>query len=86
MGKFVIETVQVVRRKYYANSPTVEIAVDAFNEGQLEEFSSTNLDEFVVATTKVKKWPKAALHDDINAAVMKYDTGLWETVARWDLR
>lgn len=87
MGKYVVETVQLVRRKYYVKVDEPAWAGDGIVCGELEPFSTTHLSEDIFSTTEVKKFPKAELFDDVNAAVMKfnYDTGEWECKARWDL-
>jgi len=87
MGKYVIETVQVIRRKYYAKVEDPSWAHDAIVFGELEEFSNTSFSEDIISTTKVDKWPKAKPEDNMNSAVMTYDsqTGKWTDKARWDL-
>jgi hypothetical protein len=87
MGKYVVETVQVIRRKYYVKVDDPTYSHDAIVFNELEPFSSTCYSEDVINTTEVDKFPKADKDDDVNAAVMKfnYETREWETKARWDL-
>jgi hypothetical protein len=87
MGKYVVETVQVIRRKYYVKVEDPTWSHDAIVFNELEPFSSTCYSEDVINTTEVDKFPKASQDDDVNAAVMKFnsETREWETKARWDL-
>jgi len=87
MGKYVIETVQVIRRKYYVKVKDPQWAHDSIVCNDLEEFSSSFCSEDIINTTKVDKFPTAAPEDNVNAAVMtfNYDTECWDTAARWDL-
>lgn len=90
MGKFVIETVQIIKRKYYvkdSDSDTPDFVMDDLVMGRLDQFSSQFLTEDIVSAKKVKKFPMADDTDDVNAAVMIYDKskGEYNCVARWDL-
>jgi hypothetical protein len=85
--KYVIETVQVVRRKYYVKVKNPTWAHDGITMGELEHFSDQSLSEEIISTTKVGKFPKADIFDDVNSAVMEFnhDSGEWQSDARWDL-
>jgi hypothetical protein len=87
MAKYVIETVQIIKRKYYVKVEDPTWAEDSIIMGELEHFSSSYLCEDIISTTKVKKFPKATRNDDMNSAVMVFNSGRneWDTVARWDL-
>jgi hypothetical protein len=87
MSKYVIETVQVIRRKYYVKVKDPGWAEDALVFDELEHFSSSHHTEDVIGVTKVGKFPKALPTDNVNAAVMtfSYDDNMWFTSARWDL-
>ena len=87
MAKYVVETVQIIRRKYYVKVGDPTWAHDGIVFNELEPFSSTYCNEDVINTTEVDKFPHAREGDDVNAAVMKFDyeTREWETKARWDL-
>lgn len=88
MAKFVVESVQIVRHKYYVevNDPTW--ACDAVVMGELEPFSSTHFSEEITNTTPVEEFPKAGVYDEVNAAVMhfNYVSQEWEQGVRWDLK
>lgn len=87
MGKYIVETVQVIRRKYYVKVEDPGWAHDALVFNELEPFSSTCYSEDVIGTTEVDKFPKAKEDDDVNAAVMVFNDKdrVWNVKARWDL-
>lgn len=92
MGKYVIETVQVIRRTYLVKVEDPTWAHDAMLDGELEDFCSQCLSEDVVSTRKVDKFSDCAdggnYHDvGYNSAVCVYDPGTnkFEVEARWDL-
>lgn len=90
MGKFVIETVQIIKWKYYvkdSEADTPDFAMDDLAMGRLEHFSSEFLSEDIVSARKVKKFPVSEPRENVNAAVMIYDNdaGEYRTDARWDL-
>lgn len=92
MDKYVIETVQVIRRTYLVKVDDPTWAHDSMLDGELEEFSSQFLSEDVVSTRKVDKFSDCAdggnYHEvGYNSAVCVYnpDTNKFEVEARWDL-
>lgn len=92
MGKYVIETVQVIRRTYLVKVDDPTWAHDAMLEGELEDFSSQFLSEDVVSTRKVEKFSDCAdggnYHEmNYNSAVCVYDpdSNKFEVKARWDI-
>lgn len=87
MNKYVIETVQVIRRKYYVKVRDPGWAEDALVFSELEHFSCTHHSEDVIGVIGVNKFPRADQDDDVNAAVMtfNYENNTWSTDARWDL-
>jgi len=87
MGKFVIETVQVIKRKYYVKVDDPTWAHDGITMLELDHFSESYLSEDIISTTEVKKFPKAEFNESVNGAMMKFnnETSEWETKARWDL-
>lgn len=87
MRKYVVETVQIIKRKYYVKVDDPGWAHDGIVMNEMEHFSTSHLMEDILSTREVKKFPKADQYEDVNAAVMKfnYDTGEWECKARWDL-
>jgi hypothetical protein len=87
MGKYVIETVQVSRHKYYVEVDNPEWACDGVVCGDLDVFSSKWLTEDVMSITEVNEYPKADVGDSVNGAVCTFDvgTGRFKTEARWDL-
>ena len=90
MGKFVIETVQIIKRKYYVKDSQLNdpaYILDDLVMGYLDHFSSEFLSEDIVSARKVKKFPVSEPRENVNAAVMIYDNdaGEYRTDARWDL-
>lgn len=88
MGKFVVESVQIVRHKYYVEVDDPEWACDGIVMNELEPFSSTHFSEDITNITPVSEFPKAEVNDDVNAAVMifNYTSQEWEQDVRWDLK
>jgi hypothetical protein len=86
MPKYVIETVQVVKRSYYVEVDDVSYAHNSIAMGELDQFESNFLTEDITSTTAVDEWPTAT-SKFFNAAthVFDEDTGEWDPVARWDL-
>lgn len=87
MGKYVIETVQVVRHKYYVEVNDPEWACDGIVMNELDPFSYTFFSEDVTNVTPVEDFPKADKYDEVNAATMhfNYETESWDQQVRWDL-
>lgn len=88
MAKHVIETVQVIRRKYYVEVEDAEWGCDAIVFNEIDCFSYTHLSEDVTSITTVENdFPVATKDDTVNAevAVYNYETEEWEATARWDL-
>lgn len=85
--KFVIETVQVIKRKYYVKVDNPVWAHDGITMEELDHFSDVHLTEDIISTTEVDKFPVAGPDESVNAAVMKFnkDTNQWECKAKWDL-
>jgi hypothetical protein len=86
MGKYVVETVQVIKRKYYCSVKNPEYIHDSIVFSELESFADEYLSEDVISTTKVDTFP-AAKRETVNAATYKWDEELreWRLSVRWDL-
>lgn len=87
MAKFVIETVRVLRTKYYVEAPAAEWACDAITMEEISQFSDVFHMEDVASVTEVEEFPVAGPKEGVNAATFKYntDTNSWDEVVRWDL-
>jgi len=85
--KFVIETVQVIKRKYYVSVEDPTWAHDGITCNELDHFSDMFLSEDIISTTEVEEFPMAGPDESVNAATMKFDEDNreWLTVTRWDL-
>jgi len=88
MPKYIVETVQVIKRKYYCEADDPLWINDSIIMGDLDEFSSQSLSEDITNTTQVSEFPRVGMFEDINAATYKYnyDTQSWDQVVRWDLK
>lgn len=87
MAKYVVETVQIIKRKYYCSVNNPEYIHDAIVFGELHHFSDQHLTEDVVSTTEVDKFPVAQGSESVNAATYKWDekSQKWVERVRWDL-
>jgi len=86
MGKYVIETIQVIKRRYYVEVDDPSWAHDGICMDELEEFSQEFYSEDIIGTQGVEEWPTED-RDNVNGAVMtfNYDTEEWDQSVRWDL-
>lgn len=87
MPKYVIETIEVIRHKYYVDAPDPEWACDGIVMGELEPFSTKNLSEDFLRSEEVNEFPVQSHRDEsINSAVMVFDskTNSWNTVPGWE--
>jgi hypothetical protein len=57
MPKFVVETVQVMRFKYFVEAPEAVWATDSIVMNELEFYSAESFSEDVISTTEVTEWP-----------------------------
>jgi len=87
MGKYVVETVQVVRYKYYVEVEDPTWAHDGVVMNELEPFSYTHHSEDIITTTPVIDFPRAERDDSVNGATMHFnkETDTWDQQVRWDL-
>jgi hypothetical protein len=87
MKKFVVETVQVVRHRYYVEVEDPGWAHDGIVMGELDPFSSTFYTEDITSTTAVDEFPRGTYGESVNAATMRfnYQTEKWDSLVRWDL-
>ena len=88
MSKYVIETCQVIKRKYYVEVDDPVWAHDSIVMGELDNFSSAYMAEDIWSTQKVDEWPVAERGEEmVNASTQKfnYDEGNWDESVRWDL-
>ena len=87
MKKFVIETVQIIKRKYYVKVDDPTWAHDGITMEELDHFSEVYLNEDIISTTEVESFPAAEYHESVNGAVMKFnkESAAWLAKARWDL-
>ena len=87
MKKFVIETVQVIKRRYYAEVEEAAWAHDGITMEELDEFSQEFYTEDIINTTEVDDFPKAKESENVNGAAMIFDedSGEWKQDVRWDL-
>ena len=86
MAKYIIETIQTVKRTYYVEVDDPTWAHDGIVMGELEEFAQGFYTEDIISTRAVEEWPKLprAL---VNGAVMVFDKerDKWTEEVRWDL-
>jgi len=87
MKKFVIETVQVIKRKYYVEVEEATWAHDGITMEELDEFSQEFYTEDIINTTEVDEFPKAKASESVNGSSMSFnkDFGEWKSKTRWDL-
>jgi hypothetical protein len=90
MKKFVIETVQVIKRKYYVKVDDPTWAHDGITMNELDHFSDMFLSEDIISTTEVDKFPAiddSSTDESVSGATMKYDKEYrtWVSKVRWDL-
>ena len=87
MKKFVIQTVQMIKRTYYVEVDDPTWAHDAITMEEIMQFSDKYLSEDIINTTEVENFPMAEDGDCVNAAVVTFDedSGEWIHEARWDL-
>lgn len=85
--KHVIETVQIIRRKYYVEVENPYWACDSIVMEELQPFSSRCMTEDILSTTQVDEFPVATAGDSVNAATYKYnyDTEEFESIVKWNL-
>ena len=87
MKKFVIQTVQMIKRTYYVEVDDPTWAHDAITMEELVQFSDKYLSEDIISTTEVESFPMANHDESVNAAVVSFDEDSGEFIyeARWDL-
>jgi hypothetical protein len=87
MAKFIVETAQVIRRKYYVEVRDPTWALDGVVMEELEEFSSNALMEDTLSVREVEEFPYAEETDNVNGATMvfNYDKHEWDLKVRHDL-
>lgn len=87
MPKYVIETVRVLRTKYYVEAPEGQWGCDAITMEELSQFSDVFHMEDVASVTEVKEFPVAGPREGVNGATYKYNkqTNGWDEKVRWDL-
>jgi hypothetical protein len=86
MKKFVITTVQMVKRSYYVEVEDPTWAHDGIVMGELSEFTQEHMSEDIVVTQEVTEFSSQP-RDIVNGAVMKFDyeANRWGQEVRWDL-
>lgn len=86
MAKYIVETIQTVKRTYYVevNDPTW--AHDGIVMNELEEFAQEFYSEDIIGTREVEDFPVMDIVN-VNAATMhfNYEEDTWEQQVRWDL-
>lgn len=87
MKKYVVETVQVIRQRYYVEVDDPTYIHDSIVCNEIDPFSYRHFDESIASTVEVKDFPKADLLEGVNAAAYKWDEEKREMVqhVRWDL-
>lgn len=87
MPKFVVETVRVLRSKYYVESPAAEWAADAITMEELDQFSDVFHMEDIASITEVEDYPVALPSEGVNGAINTYNPGTngWDKSVRWEL-
>jgi len=89
MPKFVIHTVQNIKRTYYVEVDNVDWAYDALCMGELQDYAQEYLTEDVIDTRKVDRWEpvEQTRHVGVNGATYSYnyETNEWVQTVRWDL-
>lgn len=86
MGKFVIETVTLMKQTYYVEVEDPTWAHDGIIMNELEPFAQEFFSEDIFSTRPVDEFPTMP-REQVNGAAMKfnYETGSWDTDVRWDL-
>lgn len=84
--KYVIETVQVIKRSYYVEIDDPTWAHDSIVMGELSEFAQGHYTEDISSTRQVEEWPTVPKML-VNGAVMVFDKerDVWTEEVRWDL-
>lgn len=91
MVKVVVETVQVIKRKYYVETEHPQWALDGIVMDELDWFSSEMMSEDIWGWKQVDEFPVVTEtnSEHVNGAVMVYDNSndsdSWKCEARWDL-
>lgn len=90
MNKYVIETVQNIKRTYYVEVDDPEWAADAITMGELQEYAQQHLTEDFISTRKVDNWGPiencTSKSVGVNGATYRYnyETNDWEQFVIWD--
>lgn len=87
MAKHIIETVQIIKRKYYVEVHDPTWGEDGVVMGELEPFAYTHLGEDIINTTTViGDFPPAGKDESVNAAIMvfNYVTNEWDCRCGWE--
>lgn len=87
MPKFVIETVRVLRTKYYVEAPEAEWACDAITMEEVQQFSDVFHMEDIASIQEVDEYPVAGPREGVNGATYVYnkETTSWDEKVRFDL-
>lgn len=87
MPKFVVETVRVLRSKYYVECPEGRWAADSIIMEELDQFSDVFHMEDIASITEVEDYPVALPGEGVNGAINTYnpDTKCWDQSVRWEL-
>ena len=85
--KYIVTTVQTIKRIYYVDVEDPTYAHDAIMCNEIEEFAQAHLSEDIVSTQLVDKWPTIN-NMSINAATNVFDPvhNKWSQEVRWDLK
>lgn len=59
MAKIVVETVQVIKNRYFIETDNVEWAGDDVTCGGLEPYQTTVIDESIISAKEVERWRDA---------------------------
>ena len=79
--KAVVKTTQVVIRTYFAEAPDPEWVCDGIVMQEMDHYSDKFLSEDILSVESVSEWPEIKEDENINGAVMSYDTKTDEWVA-----
>lgn len=87
MAKYVVETVQVIKRKYYVEVDDPTYIHDSITCDELDPFCYEHFDESISSTIKVQDFPKASLGEGVNGATYRWDdeNRVMVEIVRWDL-
>jgi hypothetical protein len=87
MKKFVVETVQVIKRKYYVEVDNPTYIHDSITCDDIDPFSCEHFDESISSTVEVVDFPKADPKEGVNAATYTWDDvqRIMVQKVRWDL-